>query len=595
VLNKLKFQLPQGALDTEKLNQNKHKIRRIAGIHRMAFERYYRNKYGEEGLDPDANISAEQKQDLDYLHFLQTVEEYSLIRTSTVDMMLLRSKRDAIGNLVQKWQNTYEERKKALEKVREKEARNDDEEERLQRNVELSKIELNRVKKRYEDQHESYKQSLLDMKEEGTKAAEIRDFLAMHTSKTDKLSGLLTPFRELFSENFNGRLEITKAERSHIKDISDYQIVKTTLKQDAPKDSNDPDDYEDKLKEEDFTDVSDMPLFAHEPCSQDVAQGHTGNCYFLAAVAATINRQPHFIKDMMVEERTPLPKEAGQKQKYNSTVVVRFYRQVHGDPMPVYYRINKNRIPSQQGGEMSKSAVWVRILELAFAAFRQEYGKENAKAAGSYTNLDDKKIDITAIEGGKGNSATYAITGIGVSRLDFSDKKNLHYENVDGAFSLSVWGQKTKKASFKTGRFFNKKYSEAAKIIFSEVEKGVKNRDIMVAHASKDRNYQAINEPGLVESARDVTDGVVEKKDDSGILAMHAYSLIGAVTDKKTGLKYIAVRNPWGVYNSQYFVNTDDNGEQTAYAHYSDSENSQGVSFVELSHFVQKFDMISYV
>nr|MCR4891651.1 hypothetical protein [Lachnospiraceae bacterium] len=47
VLNKLKFQLPQGALDTEKLNQNKHKIRRIAGIHRMAFERYYRNKYGE--------------------------------------------------------------------------------------------------------------------------------------------------------------------------------------------------------------------------------------------------------------------------------------------------------------------------------------------------------------------------------------------------------------------------------------------------------------------------------------------------------------------------------------------------------------------
>lgn len=46
-------------------------------------------------------------------------------------------------------------------------------------------------------------------------------------------------------------------------------------------------------------DMSDVPLFDHEPHVSDVKQGYIGDCFFLAAVSGMVSKDPQMIKDMM--------------------------------------------------------------------------------------------------------------------------------------------------------------------------------------------------------------------------------------------------------------------------------------------------------
>lgn len=105
-------------------------------------------------------------------------------------------------------------------------------------------------------------------------------------------------------------------------------------------------------------DRAEEPLFAHDPCVSDIAQGEVGDCYFIATVAAICDREPDFIRKMM-------------KDNADGTVTVRFY----DEGKPVYVRVRKT-VPVGNGSgstmvgadKFVRGALWVQMLEKAYAA-----------------------------------------------------------------------------------------------------------------------------------------------------------------------------------------------------------------------------------
>ena len=131
--------------------------------------------------------------------------------------------------------------------------------------------------------------------------------------------------------------------------------------------------YIDRLKS-----VKDEPLFAHDPMLKDIHQGALGDCYFLAALAGIVSQNPDTIKEMM-------------KDNGNGTVTVRFYDWVKDDDLlgdgktyqKTYYVTVDKTIPERtyldthsKGDPYSKGALWVKMMEKAYAAVRDKNGNK---------------------------------------------------------------------------------------------------------------------------------------------------------------------------------------------------------------------------
>jgi hypothetical protein len=120
-------------------------------------------------------------------------------------------------------------------------------------------------------------------------------------------------------------------------------------------------------------DFSDKPLFASSgPTADDIFQGSTGDCYFMARLSAIADKNPEVIKKMVVDLG-------------DGTYAVRFWRfgqaeyvRVDGD---LYWNpVSGKPIYAKLGKQESN---WVAIVEKAYAFWRKKQGSYDSISGGN--------------------------------------------------------------------------------------------------------------------------------------------------------------------------------------------------------------------
>lgn len=155
-----------------------------------------------------------------------------------------------------------------------------------------------------------------------------------------------------------------------------------------------------------FRSVKDEPLFAHDPVLKDIKQGAMGDCYFISALASVVVRNPGAIKRMM-------------KDNGDGTVTVRFFKKNDDSDYAekvesltgICVTVSKT-IPErveqdskQRKDSYSKGALWVKMMEKAYAAIRKpESGRIRVKKKG-------EPIDYKNLEAGHFQDAIRHLTG----------------------------------------------------------------------------------------------------------------------------------------------------------------------------------------
>ncbi len=160
----------------------------------------------------------------------------------------------------------------------------------------------------------------------------------------------------------------------------------------------------------DYVDIKDEPLFEKYPSILDIKQGGIGDCYFLASVTAILNKDPSIICKMM-------------RENDDKSVTVRFFDR---ERKPVYITVDKtiinyelkradqNTIARRNG---ALGALWVNILEKAFAMFRRDNEGMSDYLAEKFDGFDEGNFFVISsfgsqvISGGQEKNALMMLTG----------------------------------------------------------------------------------------------------------------------------------------------------------------------------------------
>lgn len=151
--------------------------------------------------------------------------------------------------------------------------------------------------------------------------------------------------------------------------------------------------------------VKDQPLFPHEPCLKDIAQGHIGDCYFIATMVSLAVRAPGKIKEIM-------------KDNGDGTVTVRFYDR--SAKKYLYVKVDKTipKVQNEKGQQRdfgAQAALWTKLLEKAYASVRHPRKK-------SLTNRSSKWSYENATKGSC-YKAFKDLTGMEAKYISFEEKK----------------------------------------------------------------------------------------------------------------------------------------------------------------------------
>ncbi len=165
-----------------------------------------------------------------------------------------------------------------------------------------------------------------------------------HISDSEKM--LLRTYAEFFAV-YEGKLQVTGKK----------QIVADDSKVGVPQGVK-------------FEKKSDVPLFNHMPNIYDMKQGGIGNCYLISSLITLVHNSPDIILNCMKDN--------------GDTVTVRFYRE--GEPVfvtvdkSIPYSIDKK---GNKVGYGSWGALWVNIMEKAYAVFAKGKNMQNLSSGGA--------------------------------------------------------------------------------------------------------------------------------------------------------------------------------------------------------------------
>jgi Calpain family cysteine protease/RTX calcium-binding nonapeptide repeat (4 copies) len=142
-----------------------------------------------------------------------------------------------------------------------------------------------------------------------------------------------------------------------------------------------------------LTDYADHPLFASSgPSKDDIFQGNVGDCYFMARLSAIAMQEPEYIRKLVA----PLG---------DGSYAVRFYR----NGQPDYVRVDSDfwahdgaLLYAREGQE---GAIWVPVVEKAFAIARRDQGSYESISGGNGTTLSSMNYESVSSEIADGLSA----------------------------------------------------------------------------------------------------------------------------------------------------------------------------------------------
>ena len=194
------------------------------------------------------------------------------------------------------------------------------------------------------------------------------------------------------------------------------------------------------------SDIEPMSLFIDDkPQARDVMQGAIGDCYFLAAVLHVLNTEPDRIKAMMSIVGDEVDTAFYHKEGYNWEPVhirtkwgytglnqygflqnagakVRVNDKPQGAPMWQAKAYQENKTLCVTRKSMYQAAMWVNLMENAYALFAEKYGKYGR-------GVDDNK-DRAATEEGYGRFANIHFGSPECLQLFFGSNSE-HHSSVD--------------------------------------------------------------------------------------------------------------------------------------------------------------------
>jgi hypothetical protein len=174
------------------------------------------------------------------------------------------------------------------------------------------------------------------------------------------------------------------------------------------------------------TGYKDVPLFEHVPSIEDIQQGSLGDCYWLAALASEVQRDPARVVNHM-------------RDNGDNTVTVRFYRkrkkkdigifnkQKNGDDeivQPVDVTVTKDLDEKRGGGAIyARGPLWVRLMEKAYAASGLNQVDKLSDQMQSQADLSQIKGTYRSMEGGLSSNAAIHLTGQDYGKRNISPEK----------------------------------------------------------------------------------------------------------------------------------------------------------------------------
>ncbi len=161
-------------------------------------------------------------------------------------------------------------------------------------------------------------------------------------------------------------------------------------------------------------DFSDHPLFASAgPSKDDIFQGSVGDCYFMARLTAFAAADPEYIRKSVA----PLG---------DGTYAVRFVR----NGQPDYIRVDSDLWADSAGTPKyaktgQEGALWVPIIEKAFAIARRDQGSYPSISGGNGTTLSTLPYTNEAWEINDGLSSTTVLNWFNNGQPNGSTKNTL--------------------------------------------------------------------------------------------------------------------------------------------------------------------------
>lgn len=266
------------------------------------------------------------------------------------------------------------------------------------------------------------------------------------------------------------------------------------------------------------------PLFCHEPRISDVCQTNTGDCYFLSTLAATVEKDPEFIKRSM-------------RDNGNGTVTVRFFRsRLIGAPEPIYVTVDKS-VPGND--KLYKSgahgALWVKLYEKAFLA------------SGLKENRWFTKYNYRDIEEGSIRAAVLWIRG----------------KTTDDIIKIKEtrWIQEGDVRSERYQRKMREHIRKVRNLIFEATER----KQVLLG-----LTFASMRDARSVDGQSEVV--------MRGIVTQHGYTILGL--ERIGDREYVKLRNPWGQGISEAVKNV-----HTGKVTYRENQKRSGVFYLDLPTF----------
>ncbi len=304
-----------------------------------------------------------------------------------------------------------------------------------------------------------------------------------------------------------------------------------------------------------------QPLFLKDPNPQDIRQGNVGDCFFIAALNAVMEKDPDTIKNMMEDN--------------GDSVTVRFFKR---DGKPLYVKVKKSApkivLKAEDGSEketVNKSAMhggaalWVAMMEKAYAAARVDLENEEEKNAVQEKIEKDKSL-YGGIDGGSAESALKAILGPQVSM-----KTSYNVAELRGIFMKTSLNTGSLGAVMQADQL--KKYKEnltAEGKEFDAVQWNIEKAKEFFGVEIKDENdelYQYFSNDSAIKLydkyfkfivSKKFTNGTLWGRTDAFVLADFLKQTKSQLPDLKVpGLDQEKTKDHFIKYLSEYFKNTE--------------------------------------